>query len=84
MTLYLLQGNTCYYEYGYEARVFGIYTDKETAEKVKNTVVNDIYKKEKEDGWFDIEDVSVVEASISILEIEADKYIDVRLGGYSE
>ena len=83
MTLYLVHGNTYYDGYGHTECTFGIYTEKDAAEAAKNLIVKELYKREIARGW-----MSVVEKpediKVDILEIEADKLVDIELGGYCE
>lgn len=82
MTLYIVHGNTYYNGYGHVENIFGVYTNKETAEKAKDMVIKDLYKEEMENTYTEVEDISDI--GVDILEIEADKYINVELGGYCE
>lgn len=83
MTLYLVHGNTYYDGYGHIENIFGIYTKKDEAESAKDLVVKELYEKEIKRGWMSIvEDVSDIE--VNILEIEADKLMEIELGGYCE
>lgn len=80
MTLYVVHGNTYYYGYGYIENIFGIFTEKDSAECAKDLIVKELYKKERPIG--NVDDVSDIE--VNVLEIEADKITDIELGGYCE
>lgn len=80
--LYLVHGNTWYEGYGNEEHVFGIFTDRDTAEAAKKQVIKELYKKEMKSTYTVIDDISEIE--VDILEIEADKIADYYLGGYCE
>lgn len=82
MILYLIYGNVDYGGYGYEGHTFGIYTDKDKAEAAKKVVIEQLYEKEKDDDWSYVDDISDIE--VEILEIEADKLVNIELGGYVE
>ncbi len=82
MILYLIHGNAYYGGYGYMEHTFGIYTDKDKAEAAKKVVIEQLYEKEKDDDWSHVEDISDIE--VEILEIEADKLVNIELGGYVE
>lgn len=84
MMLYVVHGNT-YYDgsYGYIENIFGIYTKKDTAEAAKDLRIKELYEKEIAKGWMSIvENVSDIE--VNILEIEAEKLVNIELGGYCE
>lgn len=84
MILYVVHGNT-YYDgaYGYIENLFGIYTEKDAAESAKDLIIKEIYEKEIARGWkTTVEDVSDIK--VEILEIEADKLVNIELGAYIE
>lgn len=86
MILYVVHGNTYYDGYGYIENIFGIYTEKyaaEAAEAAKDLRIKELYEKEIARGQMSIvENVSDIE--VNILEIEAEKLVNIELGGYCE
>lgn len=81
MILYVVHGNTYYDGYGHEENIFGIFTEKDSAESAKDLVVKELYEIAR--GWMSVvDDISDVE--VEILEIEADKLVEIKLGGYCE
>ena len=85
MTLYLVHGNTYYdgYGYGYTGHTFGIFTNRAEAKAVKDLIVKKLYEEEIARGEYTfVNDISDIK--VSILEIEADKLVDIELGGYCE
>ena len=82
MTLYVVHGNTYYCGYGHIENIFGIYTKKDEAEAAKDLMIKEIYEKEIAIGqqMSIVEDISDIE--VEILEIEADKLVEIELGGY--
>ena len=80
MILYVVHGNTYYDGYGHIENIFGIYTEKEA---VKDLIIKELYEKEIARGQMTIvENVSDIE--VNILEIEAEKLVNIELGGYCE
>lgn len=78
MILYVVHGNTYYDGYGHEEHIFGVYTKKDIAEAAQ-----DLYEKEIKRDWMStVENIQDIE--VKILEIEADKLVDIELGGYCE
>lgn len=83
MTLYVVHGNTYYDGYGHIENIFGIYTKKDGAEAAKDLMTKELYEKEIARGWMSVvENLSDIE--VEILEIEADKLVEIELGGYCE
>ena len=82
MTLYVVHGNTYYCGYGHIENIFGIYTKKDEAEAAKDLMIKELYEKEIAIGqqMSIVEDLSDIE--VEILEIEADKLVEIELGGY--
>ena len=83
MILYVVHGNTYYDGYGHIENIFGIYTKKDEAEAAKDLMTKELYEKEIARGWMSVvENLSDVE--VEILEIEANKLVEIELGGYCE
>ena len=83
MTLYLVHGNTWFEGYGYEERVFGVFTSREKAEEARIVSENKICK-EYED-YPDYLHIDIHEhIGLEILELKSDEFVDLELGGYIE
>lgn len=82
MKLYVVHGNTYYGGCGYVENIFGVYTEKDAAEAAKDLVTKQLYDENKDDKCQIAEDLSDIE--VRIVEIEADKLVDIELGGYCE
>lgn len=82
MKLYVVHGNTYYGGNGYVENIFGVYTEKDAAEAAKDLVTKQLYDENKDDKCSIVEDLSDIE--VRIVEIEADKLVDIELGGYCE
>lgn len=82
MKLYVVHGNTYYNDYGHIEKIFGVYTEKDAAEAVKDLVTQELYEKNVNDKWTLVENLSDVD--VDILEIEAYKLVEIELGGYCE
>lgn len=82
MILYVVHGNTYYNGYGHIEKIFGVYTEKDTAEVAKDLVTKELYEKNVNDKWTRVENLSDVD--VDFLEIEADKLVEIELGGYCE
>lgn len=81
--LICVHGNTYYDGYGHIENIFGIYTEKYAAEAAKDLRIKELYEKEIARGQMSIvENVSDIE--VNILEIEAEKLVNIELGGYCE
>lgn len=63
-------------------KIFGVYTEKDAAEAAKDLVTQELYEKNVNDKWTRVENLSDVD--VDILEIEADKLVEIELGGYCE
>lgn len=55
---------------------------KDEAEAAKDLVTQELYEKNVNDKWTRVENLSDVD--VDILEIEADKLVEIELGGYCE
>lgn len=55
---------------------------KDAAEAAKDLVTQELYEKNVNDKWTRVENLSDVD--VDILEIEADKLVEIELGGYCE
>ena len=100
MILYVVHGNTYYDGYGHIENIFGIYTEKDVAEAAKDLIIKELYEKDVAEAAKDliikelyekeiargqmtiVENVSDIE--VNILEIEAEKLVNIELGGYCE
>ena len=82
MTLYLVHGNKNLDKWGYESYVFGIYTEKDSAESAKYLIAQELYEIAMNEDDSYIRDISDVD--IDIKEIKADEGVDIYLGGYCE
>lgn len=82
MIVYVVHGNTYYGGYEHVENIFGVYTEKDAAESAKDLVVQELYEKNVNYKWTRVERLSDVD--VDILEIEADKLVEIELGGYCE
>ncbi|WP_456074162.1 hypothetical protein [Holdemanella biformis] len=82
MTLYLVHGNTWFEGYGYDEHVFGVFTTLVQAEEAKIVVEKRLQEKIENNSCIYAKDPEDVK--LDILEVKADKLIDVYLGGYVE
>lgn len=82
MTLYLVHGNTWFEGYGYDEHVFGVFTTLVQAEEAKIVVEKRLQEKIENNSCIYVKDPEDVK--LDILEVKADKLIDVYLGGYVE
>lgn len=74
--LYLVYGNTWFGGYGEDIHIFGAFSSREMAEKVK---------KEAEDEYFEQDQQSrFTEVEFYIEEIYEDTHVDKAIGGYIE
>lgn len=80
--LYLVHGNTWYEGYGHCENLYGVFTDRKTAEKVKAEVTVKLYEKEMHNINTNVESISDIE--IYILEVDVNQVTDIDLGGYVE
>lgn len=82
MIVYVVHGNTYYDGYGHVENIFGVYTEKDAAESAKDLVKKQLYAENKNNEWTIVDDLSDIE--VGIIEIEADKLLNIELGGYCE
>lgn len=84
MVLYVVHGNTYYDGYGSIENLFGIFTEKDSAESAKDLIVKELYEKEmsRNSRRTIVDDISDID--VEILEIEVNKITDIKLGGYCE
>lgn len=82
MVLYVVHGNTYYGGYGHVENIFGIYTEKKDAEAAKDLMIKELYEKNTDNAWTYVEDIEEIE--VDIVEIDANKLVDIELGGYCE
>lgn len=82
MIVYVVHGNTYYGGSGHVENIFGVYTEKDAAESAKDLVKKQLYAENKNDEWTIVDDLSDIE--VGIMEIEADKLLNIELGGYCE
>lgn len=82
MYLYVVHGNTYYNGYGHVEAIFGVYCDKDIAEKARDKAVKELFEHEKCNPYTHIDDISDIE--VEILKIKTDTYENIYLGGYCE
>lgn len=83
MILYVVHGNTWYdSSYGYIETIFGIFTDKHKAEEAKKSIIEELYEKEMQNQLSTVYDISDI--SVEIVELEADRITNIKLGEYIE
>lgn len=80
--LYLVHGNTWYEGYGYCENLYGVFTDRKTAEEVKDKITLKLYEKETHNTYTNVESISDIE--IDILEVNVNQVTNIDLGGYVE
>lgn len=80
--LYLVYGNTWFGGYGEEIHIFGVFSSRETAEKVKKQAEDEYFEQDQQSRFTELEDRSEVEFYIE--EIYEDIHIDKAIGGYIE
>lgn len=82
MTLYLVYGNKNLDRCGYESYIFGIYTEKDSAEYAKYLIAQELYEIATSEDYTYIRDISDVD--VHIKKFKADEIVDIYLGGYCE
>ena len=80
--MYLVYGNTWFGGYGEEIHIFGIFSPREMAEKVKKQAEDRYFEQDQQSRFPELDDRSEVE--FHIVEIPTDTYVDETLGGYIE
>lgn len=80
--LYLVHGNTWYEGYGHCENLYGVFTDRKTAEEVKDKITLKLYEKETHNICTNVDSISDIE--IDILEVNVNQVTDIDLGGYVE
>lgn len=80
--IYLVYGNTWFGGYGKEIHIFGIFSSREMAEKVKKQTEDEYFERDQQSMFPELDDRSEVE--FHIVEIPENTYVDETLGGYIE
>ncbi len=80
--LYLVHGNTWYEGYGEYQNLYGVFTDRKTAEKVKTEITLKLYDKETHNICTNVESISDIE--VYIKEVDVNQVTNIELGGYAE
>lgn len=80
--IYLVYGNTWFGGYGEEIHIFGIFSSREMAEKVKKQTEDEYFERDQQSMFPELDDRSEVE--FHIVEIPENTYVDETLGGYIE
>ena len=80
--LYLVYGDTWFCGYGEEIHIFGVFSSRKMAEKVKKQAEDEYFEQDQQSRFTELNDRSEVE--FYIVEIPEDTRIDEILGGYIE
>lgn len=82
MKVYLVYGDVYFEQYGSEFHLFGVFTSKEMAEKIKKQKEDEFYQQEmkKKSGYRNID--SREEVEFEIKEMQLDEICDLFVGGY--
>lgn len=80
--LYLVYENTWFGGYGEEIHIFGVFSSRKMAEKVKKQAEDEYFEQDQQSRFTELNDRSEVE--FYIVEIPEDTRIDEKLGGYIE
>ena len=80
--LYLVYRNTWFGAYGEEIHIFGVFSSRKMAEKVKKQAEDEYFEQDQQSRFTELNDRSEVE--FYIVEIPEDTRIDEKLGGYIE
>lgn len=84
MKVYLVYGDVYFEQYGSEFHLFGVFTSKEMAEKVKNQKEEKFYRKEMKEKQCYRNIDSREEVKFEIKEMQLDEICDLFVGGYVE
>lgn len=84
MKVYLVYGDVHFEQYGSEFHLFGVFTSKERAKKIKKQKEDEFYQQEmkKKSGYRNID--SREEVEFEIKEMQLDEICDLFVGGYVE
>ncbi len=80
--VYVVVGDTYLMDYSFNVTIFGIFPNKEDAEKVKELKEQEYFEKMVDDEWSYV--VERDDVQYKVIEIDFNKIVDVSLGGYSE
>lgn len=80
--LYLVYGDTWFGCYGSEINIFGVFTSKEMAEKVKKQKEDEYFENDQKSKFTELDDRS--EVAFYIKEICVNTICNEYLGGYVE
>ena len=80
--VYVVVGDTYLMDYSFNATLFGIFSNKEDAEKAKEIKEQEYFEKMVDDEWSYVGERDDVQ--YRVIEIDFNKIIDVSLGGYTE
>lgn len=80
--LYLVYRDTWFGGYGEEIHIFGVFSSRKMAEKVKKQAEDEYFEQDQQSRFTELNDRSEVE--FYIVEIPEDTRIDEELGGYIE
>lgn len=84
MKVYLVYGDVYFEQYGSEFHLFGVFTSKEMAEKVKKQKEDEFYQQEMKKKSYYRNIDSREEVEFEIKEMQLDEICDLFVGGYVE
>ena len=84
MKVYLVYGYVYFEQYGSEFHLFGVFTSKEMAEKVKKQKEDEFYQQEMKKKSYYRNIDSREEVEFEIKEMQLDEICDLFVGGYVE